>query len=66
MGPPWGPLDPANGDRVTEIIKAAAASHGLEFIPTTGALTENRVLDGVHPNRAGSVAIANRVISALG
>lgn len=66
MGPPWGPLDPANGERVTAIIKAAAASHGLEFIPTNGALTESRVLDGVHPNRAGSVAIANRVITALG
>lgn len=66
MGPPWGPLDPANGKRITAIIKTSAASHGLEFIPTTGALTETRVLDGVHPNRAGSVAIANRVISALG
>ncbi|MDR7087546.1 lysophospholipase L1-like esterase [Aeromicrobium panaciterrae] len=66
MGPPWGPLDPANGERVTAIIKAAASRHGLEFIPTTGALTEARVLDGVHPNREGSVAIANRVISTLG
>ncbi len=66
MGPPWGPLDTANGERVTAIIKASAASHGFEFIPTTGVLTETRVLDGVHPNRSGSVAIANRVINALG
>lgn len=66
MGPPWGPVDPGNGERVTSIIEAAAARHGLEFIPTTGALTASRVVDGVHPNRAGSVAIADRVISALG
>lgn len=65
MGPPWGPLDPTNGKRVTAIIEASATKLGLEFIPTTGALTEARVLDGVHPNREGSVAIANRVISAL-
>ncbi|WP_332642454.1 SGNH/GDSL hydrolase family protein [Aeromicrobium sp.] len=66
IGPPWGPIDPANGERVTAIIEAAATRLGMEFIPTTGALTASRVADGVHPNRAGSVAIANRVISALG
>lgn len=65
MGPPWGPLDPTNGERVTAIIEASATRLGLEFIPTSGALTEARVLDGVHPNRQGSVAIADRVISAL-
>ncbi len=66
MGPPWGPIDPANGERVTAIVEAAATRLGMEFVPTTGALTASRVVDGVHPNRAGSVAIANRVISALG
>lgn len=66
MGPPWGPTDPQNGERVTRIIEAVTAKHGLEFIPTTGALTRSEVTDGVHPNRAGSVAIADRVISALG
>ena len=66
MGPPWGPADPENGKRVTAIIQSLAEKHGLEFISTTGALTQRRVVDGVHPNRLGSVAIANRVISALG
>lgn len=66
MGPPWGPIDPANGERVSAIIEAAANRLGMEFIPTAGALTASRVVDGVHPNRAGSVAIANRVIRALG
>ncbi|MEO6604684.1 MAG: SGNH/GDSL hydrolase family protein [Aeromicrobium sp.] len=66
MGPPWGPLDPGNGERVSRIIEAVSATYGLEFIPTTDALTQSRVVDGVHPNRAGSVAIADRVISALG
>ena len=66
MGPPWGPADRKNGERITAIIEAAAARYDFEFIPTAGALTQNRVLDGVHPNRGGSVAIANRVIRALG
>lgn len=65
MGPPWGPIDPANGERVTAIIEAAATRLGMEFIPTTGSLTASRTVDGVHPNRAGSAAIANRVIRAL-
>ncbi len=66
MGPPWGPADPTNGERVTRIIEGVTARHGLEFISTTGALTRSGVIDGVHPNRVGSVAIADRVISALG
>ena len=66
MGPPWGPSDRKNGQRITAIIEAAAARYDFEFIATTGALTQDRVLDGVHPNRGGSVAIANRVIHALG
>lgn len=66
LGPPWGPLDRANGIRVTAIVRAQAASHGMQFISTTGTLTAGRVVDGVHPNRAGSKAIGNRVITALG
>lgn len=65
VGPPWGPLDPTNGLRVTSIIKAQAARHDMEFVSTGGALTPERVLDGVHPNRPGSLAIARRVIRAL-
>ena len=65
LGPPWGPLDHANQVRVTAIIQAQAKQHGIEFISTRGALTADRVLDGVHPNRQGSLAIARRVIAAL-
>ncbi|MBC7633649.1 SGNH/GDSL hydrolase family protein [Aeromicrobium sp.] len=65
MGPPWGPLDQIDGLRITMIIKDAATRHGLQFIDTRGTLTTARVLDGVHPNRAGSVAIADRVIRSI-
>ncbi len=65
LGPPWGPLDPQNGERVTRIVEEQARSHGLEFIGTDGALTSARVVDGIHPNRGGSLAIARRVIRAL-
>jgi lysophospholipase L1-like esterase len=65
LGPPWGPLDPTNGIRVTAIIEAAAERHGLQFISTHGALTARGVVDGIHPNRRGSIAIADRVIDAL-
>ena len=65
LGPPWGPLDPANQKRVTAIIEAQAKQHGVEFISTQGTLTADRVVDGVHPNRKGSLAIARRVIAAL-
>jgi lysophospholipase L1-like esterase len=65
LGPPWGPLDRANGRRVTAIIEAQAKQHGIQFIGTGGALTADSVIDGVHPNRKGSLAIARRVIAAL-
>lgn len=65
LGPPWGPLDPTAGLRITSIIEAQAKEHGVEFISTRGALTPDRVVDGVHPNRKGSLAIARRVITAL-
>ncbi|MEJ7634076.1 SGNH/GDSL hydrolase family protein [Aeromicrobium sp.] len=65
LGPPWGPLDPGNGARVTAIIQAQAKNHGMQFISTHGALTGQRVIDGVHPNRKGSLAIARRVIRGL-
>lgn len=66
MGPPWGPIDRRDGTRITRIIESAASAHGFEFIATTGALTASTVVDGIHPNRQGSVAIADKVISALG
>jgi lysophospholipase L1-like esterase len=65
LGPPWGPRDAADQVRVTAIIRAQAEQHGIQFISTRGALTADRVVDGVHPNRKGSLAIARRVIAAL-
>jgi len=65
LGPPWGPLDRADGARITRIIKTEASARGLQFISTSGALTADRVVDGIHPNRDGSLAIARRVIRAL-
>lgn len=65
VGPPWGPIDRANGRRVTGIIRSEARAHGMQFVSTAGALTADRVVDGIHPNRDGSLAIARRVIRAL-
>lgn len=65
LGPPWGPLQPVEGMRVTSIIEKAATDHDFEFVDTSGTLPPEHVLDGIHPNRAGSVAIARRVIAAL-
>ena len=65
LAPPWGPLDRAEGVRVTRIVGAEARAHGLQFVSMRGALTADRVVDGVHPNRDGSLAIARRVIRAL-
>jgi lysophospholipase L1-like esterase len=65
LGPPWGPSDQTDGLRISAIIQAQARSHHMMFVSTRGALTTDRVLDGVHPNRDGSLAIARRVIAAL-
>jgi len=65
MGPPWGPLDPAAGARVTRIVHDEADAHGLQYVSTRNTLTADRVIDGIHPNRDGSLAIARRVIRAL-
>jgi lysophospholipase L1-like esterase len=65
LGPPWGPIDRAVGARITRIIEDEAASHAIQFISTKNALTPDRVIDGIHPNRDGSLAIARRVIRAL-
>jgi lysophospholipase L1-like esterase len=66
LGPPWGPESPWDGKRVTSIVHAAAQRHDLEYVSTTGTLDRpDRVVDGVHPNRAGSKALGDRVIAAL-
>lgn len=65
MGPPWGPLQPVERVVVTSVVRQGAELHGFEFIDTTGTLPAENVLDGVHPNRAGNIAIARRVIAAL-
>ena len=66
LGPPWGPFDQRASLGITSIIRRAARDHGLQFVSTVGTLDRpNRVVDGVHPNRAGSVALANQVIRAV-
>lgn len=65
LGPPWGPLQPIERVVVTSVVRQSAERHGFEFIDTTGTLPAENVLDGVHPNRAGNIAIARRVIAAL-
>ncbi|MEH3033607.1 MAG: SGNH/GDSL hydrolase family protein [Aeromicrobium erythreum] len=66
LGPPWGPLDPWEGRRITSIVHAAADRLGLEYVDTTGTLDSwDHVVDGIHPNRAGSTRIADRVIADL-
>ncbi len=66
LAPPWGPRQRIEGLRVTSIIRSAVAQHGAEFVDTTGTLGPLEVVDGIHPNRAGSLAIADRVIAAIG
>jgi len=63
---PCGPRQPIEQMRVIPIIRTAAVDHGFEFVDTTGVLGPDAVVDGVHPNRAGNLAIADRVIAAIG
>ncbi len=65
-GPPWGTLDQLGRHRLTKIVYAAAKAHHVQYVSTMGTLDRReRVLDGIHPNRAGSRALADRVIAAL-
>lgn len=66
LGPPWGTLDQVSRRKLTAIVYRAARSHGVQYVSTMGTLDRReRLLDGVHPNRAGSRALADRVIAAL-
>ena len=65
LGPPWGPVQPLDGLRITSIVRDEAQQHGFEFVDTTGTLPRQHVVDGIHPNRAGSIAIARRVVAVL-
>ena len=66
LGPPWGTLDQLGRQRLTSIIYKAAKAHGVQYVGTTGTIDRReRLSDGVHPNRAGSRALADRVIAAL-
>lgn len=67
LGPPWGSVDLPQRDRVTAIVKASSARHHLRFIDTTGVFDAGRrTVDGTHPNRSGSKALADRVIDTIG
>ena len=66
LGPPWGSLDQLGRKKLTAIVYNAAKAHGVQYVSTMGTLDRReRVLDGIHPNRAGSRALADRVIAAL-
>lgn len=66
LGPPWGELHPWEMRRVTSIVRTAAQREGLEYVGTHGTLDQpGRTDDGVHPTRAGSQALGERVIGAL-
>lgn len=66
LGPPWGTLDQLGRQRVTAIVQAAAKAHGVQYVSTVGTIDRReRLSDGIHPNRAGSRALADRVIAAL-
>lgn len=65
LGPPWGPLDVSEHDRIAGIIHNAARHFDMQFVPMEGVLNAQLVVDGVHPNLAGSQAIAARVIAAI-
>lgn len=66
LGPPWGSVDASQRDRVTAIIKASAQRAQMHFIDTSKIFDGARTLDGTHPNRAGSQALARRVIAVIG
>src|SRR5688500_278340 len=58
LGPPWGTFDQLGRNRITAIVHEAATSHGLQYGATVGTIDRReRLLDGVHPSRAGSRAI---------
>ena len=66
LGPPWGTLDQLGRQRVTAIVQAAAKLHGVQYVSTEGTIDRReRLTDGIHPNRVGSRALADRVIAAL-
>ncbi|MGJ9413360.1 SGNH/GDSL hydrolase family protein [Aeromicrobium sp. CF4.19] len=66
LGPPWGEMHPWEHRRITSIVRTAASREDLEYVSTTGTLDRpGHTADGVHPTRAGSMALGERVIAAL-
>lgn len=66
LSPPWGPMDPWQKRRITSIVHTSALRQGLEYVSAADTLASpDRVVDGVHPNRAGNRAIADVVVAAL-
>lgn len=66
LGPPWGPANASQQSRITSIIKASANRHQMMFIDTQGVFEDGRTVDGTHPDLAGSLALGNTVIKAIG
>ncbi|MGZ5368874.1 SGNH/GDSL hydrolase family protein [Aeromicrobium sp.] len=66
LGPPWGTVNASEQSRVTSIIESSARRHYMRFIDTQGVFDGARTIDGTHPNRAGSLALGDRVVEGIG
>jgi hypothetical protein len=59
---PWGPKGEKQRSRITPVIRRAARSHGFDFIGTAGLLNQANTIDGIHPQRAGNVALTKKIL----
>jgi lysophospholipase L1-like esterase len=59
---PWGPKGEKARSRITPVIRKAARSHGFDFIGTKGVLNQDNTIDGIHPQRAGNVALTQKIL----
>ncbi len=66
LGPPWGPTGLDQRERVTAIVKASARAHRMSYVSTRGTFSNAHVVDGIHPNRAGSLMLSHKVIKVIG
>lgn len=64
---PWGSrLDSLNRRRIMPIIRSEAQAHGFWWVDTDGVLDPHRLgentIDGIHPDQAGSRALARAML----
>jgi lysophospholipase L1-like esterase len=58
---PWGSAYADQGRYIRPWVKAFGELHGFTWLPT-GTLASKYTLDGTHPNAAGNVELARRVL----